>query len=206
MKEIARAANQATIEDAARCLRASGVVLLPTDTVFGLAGLPDHPAAIARIFELKARPAHKNLPVMVASHLQLEDIGAQLNKRTRMLMESPFCPGPLSIVVGLVEGKKPQWLMDRDEIAFRVPDDDFLLRLLASVGPLLVTSANRHGLATNGSVDDVQAQLSGIPDLVIDGRECGPTPSTLVNCRYSPPRIERVGAVSESQLAPYFES
>lgn len=204
MSAISQRIRQTTVDETARCLLASGVVLLPTDTVFGLAALPNHPTAVARIFELKARPPQKNLPVMVGSEHHLEDIGGQINERTRMLMNSPYCPGPLSIAIGLTEGKKrPRWLGDRDEIAFRVPSDDFLLRLLDTVGPLLVTSANRHGMGMFGNVGEAVDQLCGTPDLVIDGRECGSTPSTLVNSRYSPPRIERIGAVSEAQLSPY---
>lgn len=206
MSVLNSAASQTTLDRAARCLLASGVVLLPTDTVFGLAGLPNRPSAIAKIFELKARPAHKNLPVMISSERQLVEIGAQINNHTKKLMNSPFCPGPLSMAIGLIEKKTPEWLRGRDEFAFRLPDDEFLLHLLDRVGPLFVTSANRHGMSTFGGASAAAAQLCGTPDFIIDGKECGSIPSTLVNCRYSPPRIERIGIVTENQLLPYIES
>jgi len=197
-------ANRTLIDQAAECLDNGGVVFLPTDTVFGLAVRPDRPEAVARLFALKARPAQRNLPVMVSSKAQLEAIGAEVNERVERLMNSPFCPGPLSIALGLDRDASPDWLAGRDEIAFRMPDDRFLLDLLDTAGPLLVTSANRHGMGTLGSVEAALAQLEGKPDMVIDGRECGSVPSTLVNCRFAPPKIERVGAVSPEALEEYF--
>jgi L-threonylcarbamoyladenylate synthase len=178
-------------------------VFLPTDTVFGLAALPSRADAVKRIFQLKARPSEKNLPLMVSSIEQLARIGAQIDSRVRRLIASPFCPGPLSIAVGLNEKIAPNWLRGRDELAFRIPNDDFLLALLDRVGPLLVTSANRSGEGTKRTVEDAVRQLAGVPDLVIGGQECDTVPSTLVNCKFSSPKIERVGAVSPKDLAPY---
>lgn len=188
---------------AADCLLNGGVVFLPTDTVFGLAALPNNPEAVANIFRLKTRPLQKNLPVMISSIEQLKDIGVQINDRVERLVSSPFCPGPLSIAVGLRRYGLPKWLKGREELAFRIPNDEFLLSLLDTVGPLLVTSANRHGLGTLGTVKEALNQLANQPDFVVHGRECGAVPSTLVNCRFSPPRIERVGAVSAEELSKY---
>ncbi len=191
------------IGEAERCLAAGGVVLLPTDTVFGLAALPTRPGAVARIFALKDRPAHKNLAVMIANLGQLEDLGAVVTDRVRALIDSPFCPGPLTLAVGLQAKRRVEWLEDREELAFRMPDDAFLLDLLTRTGPLLVTSANRSGLGTLGTAAAAAAQLTAMPDMVIDGRDCGPVPSTLVNCRREPPVIERSGVIPAEALAGY---
>jgi L-threonylcarbamoyladenylate synthase len=142
---------------------------------------------------------------MASTLAQLEGIGAQIDERVRKLVSSPFCPGPLSIAVGLQGDNVPQWLKGREEIAFRIPDAKFLLELLDSVGPLLVTSANRSGCGTEETSEKALEQLSGSPDFVVHGRQCGSVPSTLVNCRYSPPLIERLGAVSREQLSEYLE-
>ncbi len=198
--------SQSQLAQAARCLDAGGVVLLPTDTVFGLAALPTRPAAVARVFALKDRPATKSLAVMVADLRQLEQIGAEVTAAVRRLVASPFCPGPLSLAVGLHPKGRADWLAGRDELAFRIPDDAFLLDLLGRVGPLLVTSANRSGLDTPGSASEAAAQLTGRPDMVIDGRACGPVPSTLVNCRRDPPVIERIGVIPPEELAGYLDT
>ncbi|WP_372837142.1 L-threonylcarbamoyladenylate synthase [Puniceibacterium confluentis] len=188
---------------AARCLESGGVVLVPTDTVLGLAALPSRPQAVARIFALKDRPAHKNLPVMVASVQQLEDIGADVSAAARALIASPFCPGPLSLVVAVRGQGQADWLRGREELAFRIPDDAFLLDLLRLVGPLMVTSANRSGMDTPGDTLSAAAQLTAEPDMVVSGRGGGPVPSTLVNCRAVPPVIERIGAIPAAALAGY---
>ncbi len=195
--------NSDNLDTAAKTLQNGGVVLLPTDTVIGLAALPSQPAAVARIFELKARPQQKNLPVMVCSVEQLTDIGAQVSPQTKRLVGSPFCPGPLSMAVEVLPDSAPNWLKGRDELAFRMPDDPFLLALLAMVGPMLVTSANQHGADTPSTVGSALKSLSGTPDLVINGQACGAVPSTLVNCRFSPPKIERLGGVTLAELTPY---
>ncbi len=195
--------HDALIRQAAETLDAGGVVLLPTDTVFGLAARPDRPEAVARVFALKARPADKSLPVMVASIAQLEEIGATLTDAARALLDSPFSPGPLTLAVGLNQNRRADWLRGRDELAFRIPDDAFLLELLGRVGPLLVTSANRSGMGTLADANAAAAQLIGQPDLIVMGRECGAVASTLVNCRTIPPAIERIGVIPASALAGY---
>ncbi|SNR70149.1 L-threonylcarbamoyladenylate synthase [Puniceibacterium sediminis] len=202
----ATAGSAPLVGRAADCLEAGGVVLLPTDTVFGLAALPDNAAAVARIFTLKDRPGHKNLAVMVSNIEQLEAIGAKVTDQARALIDSPFCPGPLTLAVGLHETGRADWLRGREELAFRMPDDAFLLELIDRTGPLLVTSANRSGMGTLGNAAAAAAQLTGHPDMVIEGRECGAMPSTLVNCCRVPPVIERVGVIPPDALAGYLGS
>ncbi len=195
--------DDALLTRAAACLDGGGTLLLPTDTVLGLAARADRPAAVARIFALKDRPAEKNLPVMVADAAQLTAIGALVDDTVARLIASPFCPGPLTIALALDPARAPDWLAGRDELAFRIPDDALLLALIARTGPLTVTSANRSGQPTPAGTEGALAQLTGAPDMVIAGRARGTTPSTLVNCRHSPARIERQGALSPADLAPY---
>lgn len=187
------------LAEAAACLRSGGVLLVPTDTVFGLAVMPSLPQAIDRLFRLKDRPRAKNLPVMVAGADQLRAIGVDVTAPVARLIDSPFVPGALTIAAGLAP-VRADWLADRSEIAFRLPDDAFLLALIARAGPLLVTSANRSGQPTPTDVAGVLAQLTDRPDMVIDGTVKGDTPSTLINCRATPPRIERVGAIPPQNI------
>ncbi|GAA0777592.1 threonylcarbamoyl-AMP synthase [Roseibium denhamense] len=191
------------VQNVAHCLKDGGVVLIPTDTVLGLAAHPAHPDAVARVFALKERPVEKKLPIMVSSVEALEAIGALVTDKALALINSPFCPGPISIVLGLDPSRTPDWLSGREEMAFRMPNDPFLLKVLDAAGPLFVTSANRSGMGTLPNVRAAVDQLAGQPDLAVEGEDCGAVPSTIVNCRLSPPVIERLGAVSEAQLAEY---
>jgi L-threonylcarbamoyladenylate synthase len=182
-------------------LRAGGIVLLPTDTVYGLAVHPVQGAgSLGRLFAMKRRPLSRNLPIMVASPEQAEELGADVTGPARRLLAA-FSPGPLSLALRLDPAKAPAWLADRDEIAIRIPDDPLLLEVLRTVGPLLVTSANLHAQETPESMGQVLDQLDGEPDLALDGGVRATVPSTLVNCNLPAPAVERVGAVPADQIA-----
>jgi L-threonylcarbamoyladenylate synthase len=190
--------------EAARTLRDGGVALVPTDTVYGLAASPERPDAVARIFELKDRPLTRQLPVMVAGLDDLAAIGLDVTEPARKLLASDLMPGPLTLALGfragLAPGEKPGWLEGRDEVAIRVPNHPWMREVLALTGPLLVTSANAHQQASGETVDAVLAQLHGTPEVVVDGGALSVVPSTLVNCRAVPPKIEREGAVPAARI------
>src|SRR5690242_12909329 len=185
------------------CLGNGGVVLLPTDTVYGLAVSPKFDESIDRLFALKRRPRNVNLPIMVASDRELEALGFEVNESARRLLRSPLIPGSLTLAMGFSSEYRPTWLAGRDEAAVRIPNDERLLSVLRKAGPLLVTSANAHSAETPDNVADILAQLDGAPDLAIDGGTLRTTASTLVNCRVDPPRIERIGVVPESEVLKY---
>lgn len=185
------------------CLENGGVVLLPTDTVYGLAVSPKFDESIDRLFALKRRPRNVNLPIMVASESELEPLGFEVSESARRLLRSPLIPGSLTLAMGFSSDYRPAWLAGRDEAAVRIPNDERLLSVLRKTGPLLVTSANAHSAETPDNVADILAQLDGAPDLSIDGGTLRTTASTLVNCRVDPPRIERIGVVPESEVLKY---
>lgn len=186
---------------AARCLEDGGIVLLPTDTVYGLAVHPRKPDAISRLFSLKGRPRALNLPVMVSSAEDIVDLGGVVNSAARRLLDSAFFPGPITLAVGVAPEKAVAWLQGRIEFAVRMPADDEMLGILKITGPLLVTSANFHAAETYESIGDILGSLNGEPDLVIDGGRRASVPSTLINCRLDPPIVERAGAVSVADIS-----
>ena len=191
------------VEDIVECLSKGGVVLIPTDTVYGLAVSPNFDKSIDRLFALKRRPRNVNLPIMVASDTELEPLGFELSESARRLLRSPLVPGSLTLAMGFRSEYRPEWLAGREEAAVRIPNDERLLAVLRKAGPLLVTSANAHSAETPDNVSDILAQLDGAPDLFIDGGILRTTASTLVNCRVDPPVIERVGVVPASEVLKY---
>ena len=178
-------------------LRNGGVVLIATDTVYGLAALPTNEKAVEKIYALKCRPRKMFLPIMTANTHDLELLGLDINRYARKLFESYLVPGAVSFVLGFKdESLKPSWLATREEIATRIPDNTLLLAVLRETGPLLVTSANRHGSSvTQAKVNDILAELNGAPDLIIEDGEGKEVPSTIVNFRFDPPAIERYGII-----------
>ena len=191
------------VEYIVECLSKGGVVLIPTDTVYGLAVSPTFDKSIDRLFALKRRPRNVNLPIMVASDAELEPLGFEISVAARRLLRSPLVPGSLTLAMGFRAEYRPEWLAGREEAAVRIPNDERLLGVLRKTGPLLVTSANAHSAETPDNVSDILAQLDGAPDLFIDGGILRTTASTLVNCRVEPPVIERVGVVPASEVLKY---
>jgi L-threonylcarbamoyladenylate synthase len=187
------------IDEIKSCLEGGGVVLVPTDTVYGLAVHPSRPDAAARLFAMKSRPDQVKLPIMVASFADLDSLGVIVNEPARQLF-SAFTPGPLSVALGLAQEKIPDWLEGRVEVAVRIPQHETMLAILRATGPLLVTSANLHGQGTPDTAAKVLAQLDGEPDIVIDGGRRQEIPSTLVNCNLPVPAVERVGVVPRERI------
>src|SRR5215211_5507462 len=191
------------VENIVSCLESGGVVLLPTDTVYGLAVSPNFEESIDQLFALKRRPRSVNLPIMVSSDAELEPLGFKVSDSARRLLRSPLIPGSLTLAMGFRSDYRPRWLEGREEAAVRIPNDERLLAVLRQAGPLLVTSANAHSAETPDNLADILAQLDGAPDLSVHGGTLRTTASTLVNCRVDPPRIERTGVVPESEVMKY---
>lgn len=189
-----------TATDIASCLLRGGVVLMPTDTVLGLAVSPAFSEAVDRLYAIKARPRVKNLPIMVANADQITELGAIVTKPAKRLLASDYMPGPLTLVLSLDATEAPAWLAGRDEIAVRIPADPLLLSVLAQTGPLLVTSANLSGQDAAATTPEALEQLTEAPDMTVHGKGQSAQPSTLVNCRSVPVSVERIGAVSAQSV------
>jgi L-threonylcarbamoyladenylate synthase len=186
---------------AANALRAGEVVLVPTDTVYGLAAMPDRAKAVQRIYLAKNRPTHLPLPVLAASLEQVRQLGVEFPDAATIL-SAQWWPGPLTMAFGLpTSSTRPQWLIGREEVAVRIPAHDFLLALMREVGVLMVTSANRHGEPTSPSAGEAGAQVAPHVDLVIDAGTLTAVPSTLVNVRSPVAVVEREGSITKEAIA-----
>jgi L-threonylcarbamoyladenylate synthase len=182
-------------------LRAGGVIVVPTDTVYGLAALPGDSGAVQRIYLAKGRPDRLHLPVLAATLDQVRQLGVEFPNEAATL-STRWWPGPLTMAFGLsASTARPHWLVDREEVAVRIPDNEFLLALMRTTGVLVVTSANRHGAITPPSAEDAGSLLAPHVSLVIDGGPLDSVPSTLVNVRLHPPVVEREGAIAERAIA-----
>ena len=150
---------------AAAALRAGGVVAFPTDTVYGLAVAP---AGAAKVHELKGRPADLPLILMVADG-ELAAGFVEVDTRARGYMER-WWPGPLTLVLPALGG---------GTLGVRVPDHPLALELLRAAGPLLTTSANRHGEPPAMDAGEA-ARLTGLAGVLDGGRAPGGEPSTVI--------------------------
>ncbi len=191
-----------TNQDTAKKIIDGKVALLPTETVYGLMAIPTNPNAVQKIYDLKQRPLNLNLQIMVADVKDLDGLGVEISRSAQLLLASHLVPGDLTIIFGLNKLRRPEWLNEREECAVRIPNHSQLLSILRITGPLLATSANRHGTKqTPDNVPDILKELNGKPDIIIDEGIIKNQASTIINCRVEPPKIERIGRVSQSTLS-----
>ncbi|HET9722339.1 MAG TPA: L-threonylcarbamoyladenylate synthase [Actinomycetota bacterium] len=188
------------IAEAADAALAGGLIVLPTDTVYGIGTRPDDADATARLFEAKGRPRDLELPVLVASVMQARDV-ATFDERAETL-SGRFWPGALSLVLPRAELSR-DWALgeDRETVAVRMPHHPLVLAVLARTGPLAVTSANRSGAATPGTCEGLRAVFGDLVEVYLCAEEpLGDVPSTVVDLTGSQPRVLRAGAVTGTEL------
>jgi L-threonylcarbamoyladenylate synthase len=189
----------------AGALERGAVVALPTDTVYGLAAHPAHPEALATLFALKHRPADVALPILVGHEDQIREVAGRLGRAASHLARDHW-PGPLTLVVpraagfGADLGGPPS---AAHTVGIRWPDHALTASLCRRVGPVAVTSANRHGAPPATTAAEVLEAFGGDDRLgaVLDGGRCDGVPSTVVECRGASARCLRDGALPWVELA-----
>ena len=191
------------ISIAAKIIEQGGLVVFPTDTIYGLAADPWSGQAIQDIYTAKGRPQEKAIPVLIGSLPQLSLITQGLSARM-LALATFFWPGPLTLVLPKKEGL-PVELSQYATLAVRMPDNPFTLALLLQTGPLATTSANISGTSNPVNTRDVIRQLNGRVDLILDG---GSTPgnyaSTVVDCTNDDLIILREGPISYDDLLKHW--
>lgn len=172
--------SEAALEAAVRALEAGEVVAVPTDTVYGLAVLPGVAGATRRLFEVKRRPRGVELPVLAADADQAFALAAEPVPAVARRLAARYWPGPLTIVVARRPGLAWDLGASGSTIGLRVPDHPVVVALCRRLGPLAVTSANRHGESTPPTASEVSATFGSEVAVVIDGGRCEGAPSTVV--------------------------
>ncbi|MGH9466850.1 MAG: L-threonylcarbamoyladenylate synthase [Terriglobales bacterium] len=187
-------------------LRAGGVAVVPTDTLYGLAANALEARAVERVFALKGRGFDKALPIVVRDQEQAREVAARLPPLFVELADR-FWPGPLTLILPAAAHLPAALTAGSGGIALRQPDLPLLAALLASTGfPLTATSANRSGEPACRTAAEVMAQLgSGCPLIADAGPSPSHLPSTIVDLCGSAPRLVRAGAVAADRLASYLK-
>ena len=176
------------------CLAKGGLVVHPTDTVYGLAADPFQPQAVERVYAVKHRPRESTLSMAVA------DVGDVFRFGVRTPLAENFCrknlPGPYTVVLRATPASPPALVNRQGMVGLRVPDHP-IPRLMAKIfGPITTTSANRHGQPSPWTCDEARGQLGDGVDLYIDA---GPTPlggeSSVIDLSGPKAKVLRQGAV-----------
>jgi tRNA threonylcarbamoyl adenosine modification protein (Sua5/YciO/YrdC/YwlC family) len=188
------------LDQAAQAVRRGVLVVLPTDTVYGLGCDAFRPDAVTALLAAKGRGRDMPVPVLVGAPGTVDGLAYGMPASGRLLMEA-FWPGALTVVVQ--QAPSLAWdLGDTDgTVAVRMPLHPVAIDLLRAVGPMAVSSANRSGEPPATTVDEAEAQLGAAVDVYLDGGPCAAAvPSTIVDLTTPAPRLLRLGAVSLAEL------
>lgn len=184
-----------TPQRVADVLASGGVVLLPTDTVYGLVALPADADATARVFALKGRAADVPMAVLCETPEAGLALARSVPEAARQLADVHW-PGPLTLVLQRRPGLDWHIGDPADTVGVRCPDHPLLRAVTALVGPVAATSANHHGLPTPDNAADAAASLTGEVDLVVDGGLLPGTASSVIDATGEGLRILRSGPIT----------
>jgi L-threonylcarbamoyladenylate synthase len=197
--KMIKESQPAALHRAMEVVKSGGVIVFPTDTVYGLGCSLFRPEGIARLYSIKGRDTSKAIAVLLADLDQVELVAKDLDARA-LKLASCYWPGALTIVV-----KKhpsiPEVLSALPTVGIRIPNHPFARALIRAVGPMAVTSANLAGQPSGTTIPDILAQLGDIVDLLIDGgKSAGGLSSTVVDCTGSEPVVLREGPIRQSEI------
>jgi L-threonylcarbamoyladenylate synthase len=186
---------------AAALIRGGEVVAFPTETVYGLGADATNAVAVAKLFEIKARPSFDPLIVHLAAKEDLPAVAASVPESARFLVER-FWPGPLTLVLPKTARVPDIVTAGLPSVAVRVPDHPVALELLRASGrPIAAPSANRFGRVSPTTAEHVAEQLGDSLPLILDGGPCRVgIESTVISFLTTPPRLLRPGGIALEAL------
>ncbi len=192
--------RESGISAAARAVEAGQLVVLPTDTLYGLGADAFDADAVALLLETKGRGRSMPVPVLVGSWETLEGLVVFVPERVRSFIHA-FWPGGLTLVVEHAPSLAWDLGDARGTVAVRMPLHPVAIDLLNRTGPMAVSSANLTGHTPPPTIENAQEQLGENVAVYLDGGTIpDAVPSTIVDVTAEVPRVLRVGAVSLEQL------
>lgn len=200
--ELTAETSAAATRDAAEILRAGGVAVFPTDTVYGIAqSVAANPDGPSRLFSIKRRPCNKVIPWLVSSLDDLARYGTRIPAYAQTLAEA-FWPGALTLVVSASNEVPSVYRAADDTVALRVPASTVALSLIRQTGSALATtSANTSGMPAPVSADEIEPRIVRDADITLAAAETlVQISSTIVVCTAAGPRFSRIGALSERDV------
>lgn len=189
--------DPAAVADAVSALARGELIVIPTETVYGLAADADNPAALKRLYDVKDREEGKPVASLISNTDMIEHTGIQLSNSAKLLAEA-FWPGPLTLILPSGGGFR----------GFRMPDHPVALAVIRAHGrPLAASSANRSGEPDATTVEEAMASLGDSVSVYIDsGPARHKTPSTVVRVDRDELHILREGALTDSDIRAVFRN
>ncbi|GAA3444685.1 L-threonylcarbamoyladenylate synthase [Planomonospora venezuelensis] len=190
----------AGLTDAASAVRRGELVVLPTDTVYGIGGDAFTQSAVARLLEAKGRGRDMPVPVLVGTVRAANALVENLGPYGQDLVDA-FWPGPLTLICRVNRSLSWDLGETKGTVAIRMPLHPVALDLLKDTGPMAVSSANRSGAPAATTAADAEKQLGDSVAVYLDGGACADdTPSTILDLTTAVPRLLRRGAIPVEKL------
>lgn len=186
------------IQKIARKLKSGGVGVLPTDTIYGLVGLALNQRVVERIYKLRKRDPQKPMIILISSLDDLKKFNIDLDENTKNFLTKNW-PNPLSIILPCPKSKFEYLHRGTKTLAFRIPNNPKLLKLLSVSGPLVAPSANFEGEKPAESIIDAKKYFGDSVDFYIDGGNLNSKPSTLIKIEDGKIKLLREGSFSLSE-------
>lgn len=186
------------VEKAIEVLSNGGIVIFPTDTVFGIGCAIDNEEAIKKLFRIRKRPESQATPVLVDTVKMAQDYLLPIPQEVVDTLIEPYLPGALTIVLSCKTHKVLPLVRGGGEtIGVRIPNHPIARAIIRGFGkPVLGPSANFHGEKTPYSFEDLDPELVKLVDYVVEGECTIKEASTIIDCSVTPWKILRQGAVT----------
>lgn len=197
--------REAAVDATTRAVRRGELVVLPTDTVYGIGADAFDPSAVRKLLAAKGRGREMPPPVLISSATTLDALATAVPGYARSLVDA-FWPGPLTLVCR--QQPSLQWDLGdtRGTVAVRMPDHPVALEILERTGPLAVSSANLTGHPPATDAAQAEEMLTAHVTAIVDaGQTPGDIPSTIVDVTGDQGRILRRGALSLEELNAVLE-
>lgn len=198
--------DRSVIVDAVDVLRRGGIIVYPTETVYGIGCDPWNPGAVERVFRIKRRDPERAMLLLADSREMVEREFGILTGAAAKLAEV-FWPGPLTMIVRPARECPAYLLGQTGGVAVRVTSDPFCRGLAGEFGrPVVSTSANLSGESPVSSYEEARRRFESETDLVIEGGDMTGIPSTIVDLTSGSPLTIREGAISNSRIVEVVRS
>lgn len=163
-------------------IESGGLVVLPTDTIYGVVALASMPQAVKKLYSLRQRPKDKPAIILIGDSAQLEEFNVELTANRQKALEELW-PGPVSIILPCPNSELEYLHRGTESLAFRVPGKTDLRDLLQQTGPLVAPSANPAGKKPATTIAEAQSYFGNQVDGYVDGGQLHGSPSRLVRLR-----------------------
>ena len=193
--------DESELRDVVNTLKNDGIVIFPTETVYGIGGKATSNKVVDRVYQAKQRPRAKAVNILVANVKEIEKYAVITSKIERKIIEN-FMPGPLTIILKKKDGFGDYFTAENDTIGVRIPDNKIINTILDAIDfPLIAPSANISDRPSGIRAQDIAEDFKDTVDIIIDGGDAKlGTSSTIVKVVNGEIQILRAGEITKEEI------